>query len=318
MVVGTELVSQQCTTTKCTKALDNYDILCQILFEITQFPLDNPPKFLPVSSFLQDISVQRHHNATLLSCCLVSRAWYQPAHRALLHTIILRTCDRDIWFERVPLLAGGRGRQWVQKLVVVGGGDRFVIGIPTWPIWDLFPNVRDVEIFGLEWNTGGLLAQEGLARNNEWLKGVRRLEVTGCSLSETTLCGITRRVNSVDLPNLLRSLSNLETLILKGVRFQSYIPLDDTPPFQLGEITLQRCILNAESFCWLVGGSRDSLVTVTIQETCIWNQTSPQIFTTTSIDEEVVEQRRQHLASTLPGILKKLQVEVPVCEGAWK
>jgi hypothetical protein len=317
-------IPKECKSTS-PNALANYDILSHILHQITQFPLDNPPRFLPIASFYQDISVQRHqHNPTLLSCCLVSRAWYQPSQRALLHTIVLRTCERDIWFERVPLLAGGEGRKWVKKLVVVGGGGRDVMGLPTWPIWQLFPNLEDVEIFGLGWSTGGLLSEDGLTRaaRSGWFKGVRRLDVTGCSVSENTLSNVSRRINSDDLPNILHSLPNLDTLILKGIRFQPQPPttLDDTLPFQLKTLGLQLCIFNSESFCWLVGGSCDSLVTVEIKDTCLWNK-KPQalktVGTKTMADEEM-EARNRQLEAKLDGILKRLEVEIPICKGDWK
>jgi hypothetical protein len=92
---------------ECHIARLNADCLYEVFLQLALLPLSSPPKFTTKMhnhmydmSMSMEVVVQRHQSLPLLACCLVSRAWNQTARKLLMHTIVFRTKDRDLWYER--------------------------------------------------------------------------------------------------------------------------------------------------------------------------------------------------------------------------
>jgi hypothetical protein len=277
------------------------DCLYQVFSWIAEEPLVHPPVVEPEWDYYSPgISVQRHQNLSLLSCCLVSRSWYNSARVALHHTLIIRICERDIWYERAPTLAQGQGRHWVKKLHIVGGGNT-IMGLPITPIWQLFPNITDVSIFGLGWGTGGLLDAigPGLEGAERIWKSIQKLEITATSFPPYTLKPATKEFLQVQ--SFLGRLPNLHTLILCGFDYRS--PVDaqiELPEYELQSLELKQCNLSMEAFGWLIDSSRHTLKELKLHDSVFWSKTDASKQTLESVINREIDAIAKRLDVALP------------------
>jgi hypothetical protein len=271
-------------------SLLNEDCLSEVFHHLAIQQLVDPPKFAKggPESFLS-ITSQTHQNLDLLTCCLVSKWWYPLALRAYYYKLIIRVTERERWYEGVPLIADGKGRHWVKSMVLVGGGSGKTGESPVTNLWELFPNLVEVEVFGLGWSTGSLLCPEGLERVARMgvLASIKRLEVT--ATSEYLLSDMPTGKNFLDIQGLLIHLPNLHRLVLRGFNYR--LPLSsqlDTPAYQIDELLLEKCSLSLAAFRWLLYGSSATLAELNLPSCSIWNdKDGAKVSVETTSDDEV-------------------------------
>lgn len=251
----------------------NDDCLSEVFHHLAIQQLVDPPKFAKggPESFLS-IPSQIHQTLDLLACTLVSKSWYPLALRAYYYKLIIRVSECDRWYQGVPLIADGKGQHWVKSVVLVGGGLLKTGESPETNLWELFPNLVEVEVFGLGWATRSLLCPKELERAARMgvLGSIKTLEVT--ATSEYLLGDVPIGKNFRNIQGLLIHLPNLRHLVLRGFNYR--LPLSselDTPAYQLDELLLEKCSMSLAAFKWLLDGSSTTLREVKLPSCSIWN-----------------------------------------------
>ncbi|KAG8793201.1 hypothetical protein FRC17_008481 [Serendipita sp. 399] len=153
-----------------------------------------------------------------------------------------------------------------------------LMGVPITPLWTLFPNVRELTIFGVGYLVGGLLASDsllGLAKRDcSILKKLTRLEIVGIAEFHPPESATKKTMEEV--ARLLTLLPNLKSLSLRGMNYIQFCLPEwmqaSSPSFQLQTLELQGCVLSLDAFLWIAQGSRDSLEDLSTSNTTIWQK----------------------------------------------
>ncbi|KAG8821602.1 hypothetical protein FRC18_011274 [Serendipita sp. 400] len=171
-----------------------------------------------------------------------------------------------------------RRRRWVRRLVIVGGGNRMLMGVPITPLWTLFPNVQELTIFGLGHLIGGLIAPESLLtlvkRGCPIFTNLTRLEVVG--MGEYHPPETEMKKTMEDLARFLLLLPNLKSLSIQGMNYIHFCLPDwmesSSPSFQLESLEIDKCVLSLDSFLWVAKGSQDTLEHLSTKGSTIWQK----------------------------------------------
>lgn len=316
----------------------NHDILTTIFTQLIDSPSTSQRSFS--SLFRAEPYHGNNSLDTLRTCILVSKAWYAAAIKLLSYTAVIElehlgeeltkwkgwdsgpdatgaedasSSTEDT--ERKPT-GGTRRKEWVRRLVLVGGGmaSIFSPNTSTYPLrnlWNVFPYVQHVEIFGLGWGTEGLLGFGQAGRgpfpsptNTLPFSRIQSLQIT--AMSEHLLRGVTPGQNFLDGAKFWSCLPSLNRLSLRGMtyrispnslvipgnpdpslavtsqnslRHQKNGPCTPykTPSYSLRELVLERCTLSLATLRWLVGSrSFATLAALEIESCTFWDDEDPE------------------------------------------